>query len=113
MDVLSRETLDHDQLWESSEGGKSMWSEDDYIARAKLAFLIYLRLEFKGAKGIDQLFFEEKISVALFDKYWDIRFIELSGAVEEISNAILDSSELGFSGIPLVDEWLKSTIRLK
>lgn len=113
VDALSREALDHDQLWESSEGGKSMWSKEDYATRAKFAFLINLRNEYCGARGVDQIFSEEKISVELFDKYWSIRSIELAVAVDEISNVILDSNELEFSGMDLVDEWLRATIRFK
>lgn len=66
-----------------------------------------------SARGVDQIFSEEKISVELFDKYWSIRSVELAAAVEEISNVILDSNELEFSGMDLVDEWLKATIRFK
>jgi hypothetical protein len=111
MDELSIDTLSQNQLWESEEGGKSLWSLEDYAARVKLSFLINLRTEYAGTDGIVHILSKGKISVSLFDKYWSIEPILFTNAVGEVPERVLLQSETEFSGLPCVDEWLSRMIK--
>lgn len=106
IDESSWEALSNPQLWESPEGGKNLWSPDDFMMRSKLAFLINLKQEFKGSEGVDRIFRDRKISLNLFDQYWDIERLQLTGSAEEVPDGSLDRSEIELSGYSRVDEWL-------
>jgi len=107
MDELSSEILNENKLWESPEGGKSSWTLKDYSSRAKLAFLMHLKIEYQGAPGIDVLL-SEKISEQLFDRHWDIEALELSGNVNETSATLLSREDISPSESININEWLDS-----
>lgn len=111
MDELSRDVLRESQLWQSPEGGKSLWTLEDYALRAKLAFLIYLKTEYRGAPGVDLVLSGAKIGGALFDSHWEIEPLELKGDVNEISISLLDRAEVDLSGQEIVDSWLQGRVR--
>lgn len=114
LDELSKGALEDSGLWMSNEGGKTLWSREDYIARVKLTFLMNLRLEYRGVAGVESVLSPNAISLALFDKFWDIESLDLLGDVEEIPSNAFDHDEVALSGLPNVDDWLvRKMLKLK
>lgn len=86
------------------ESDRSSWRQEDYIVRAKLAFLIDLRSEYSNAPEFKLLFGEQKVSVGLFDKWWNLKRYEISLDVDDIEP--IQKGELEFTSRSRVNEWL-------
>jgi hypothetical protein len=98
--------LKNPQLVESVASGKSSWSESDYYARAKYAFLINLYSERLTDEEVNLLFGHGRINLALFDKYWTIQYLEVGASTEDIEDLSIDKSHIELSGSELLDSWL-------
>lgn len=107
MDMVAIETMLKPQLWESDEGGRGDWSTDDYIAKAKIAFLTNLKTENSASYFVRRLL-SGKISINIFDRFWTIERVELAGNTNEFSECTLSLDEIEFCGNPVVDEWMAS-----
>lgn len=71
-------------MWSKKEGGRTAWTEEDYIAQVKLLFLLNLWSEYVVHVGEDpilKLFLEEIIgrppfNQELFDRWWTVERYE-------------------------------------
>lgn len=110
---LSRELLGSPWLWGSEEGGKTSWTPHDYMTRAKLAFLINLKVENYRDEVVKRIFSESRVSTRLFDEYWNIELLEMTGNVSEIADETLSPQDVEMTGADVVDAWLARKIASK
>jgi hypothetical protein len=106
LDETTRDALGNALLCESSEGGRGITRVEDYEARAKVSFLIFVLQENSvaaAAVGVSGL----EVSVATFDKYWTIERMELAGAVDEISGKDILDVGVDKTGSSFVDDWVE------
>jgi hypothetical protein len=87
--------------------GGSFLSNESQVALPWLSMRRYIFL--RRISSFHQLIGNNPISVQLFDKWWNITRVEVdeSGFIE---NQIKENGNFNFAktGLPVVDEWLKS-----
>ncbi len=109
--------LERSYLWTKSEGGRTVWTEQDYAAQVKLLFLLKLWADYVIDAGEDKSLREyledllggPPFSEELFDQWW---MLERFDGVDESFEAV--EERLGLeqpyllanSPLPRVEAWL-------
>jgi hypothetical protein len=111
-DVLGRPLL-----WTKKEGGRTAWTDDDYVAQVKLLFLLNLWSDYVVGAGEDQslkTFLQEAMGEPpfgeeVFDRWWTVeRFDGADESFEEAEERLTLAHPhlLANSVLPRVEAWL-------
>jgi hypothetical protein len=94
-------------LFRRREGGSSDWLNADREALAKLLFLASLREYAKSEEGFAALFGSASVSVAVFDRWFQVRRFEIEQELELLEPGLRESPlPVEPTGRLAVDEWL-------
>jgi len=91
-----------------NESDRCSWKKEDYVARAKLYFLIELHAEYSEAEDYKALLGMGKLTLSTFDTWWTLNRYEISGDVDEVAH--IEPSKISLTGNKNVDGWLASQI---
>jgi hypothetical protein len=102
------EVLTEKVLWQGSEGGRTAWTESDYICRVKLLFLLHIKYEYSNIEEYKIIMEHNPISIESFDKWWKIERYVVEENIKNIEMSIKELKGVSIQNTnkPVIDSWI-------
>jgi hypothetical protein len=101
-------------LISNTEGGISAWRSEDNVLRVKLLYLATIRTQYDPCATDEDAcrwFGSDRVSSAVFDRWWTIRTPALEGSDDELAVSLEGMKDRILpTGNGLVDAWVHAAI---
>ncbi len=102
-------------LINSHEGGcKDLWTNEDYLNRAKIFYLMQIYDEYSHTNELSNFFPKTGISIDFFNQYWEILSIEDEESIPDFGNKFTGLGKIVRNNIAptnneKIENWLNET----